>query len=113
MKAVRLRAYDGPLALEDVPAPTIADDEILVKTRGTAVNHLDRTSGASAAFSPEGRGGGAAGPAARQAVAEEGAGGGAVADAVRLRSVIGLLSITERINEPCPIRCAPAKNCPA
>jgi hypothetical protein len=41
MKAVRLRAYDGPLALEDVPAPTIADDEILVKTRGTAVNHLD------------------------------------------------------------------------
>jgi NADPH:quinone reductase-like Zn-dependent oxidoreductase len=29
------------LALDDVPAPTIARDEILVKVRSTAVNHLD------------------------------------------------------------------------
>jgi NADPH:quinone reductase-like Zn-dependent oxidoreductase len=41
MKAVRLHAYGGPLALEDVPAPPISDDEILVKIRNTAVNHLD------------------------------------------------------------------------
>src|SRR5882672_3098291 len=41
MKAVRLLEYGGPLEFNDVPAPTIAHDEILVKIRSTAVNHLD------------------------------------------------------------------------
>src|SRR5580700_5123007 len=41
MKAVRLLEYGGQLALDDVPMPTIAHDEILVKVRSTAVNHLD------------------------------------------------------------------------
>jgi NADPH:quinone reductase-like Zn-dependent oxidoreductase len=41
MKAVRLLEYGGPLMLNDVPTPTIARDEILVKIRSTAVNHLD------------------------------------------------------------------------
>jgi NADPH:quinone reductase-like Zn-dependent oxidoreductase len=41
MKAIRLFEYGGQLALNDVPTPTIARDEILVKVRSTAVNHLD------------------------------------------------------------------------
>src|SRR5690349_2967918 len=41
MKAVRLFEYGGPLVYNDVPTPTIARDEILVKVRSTAVNHLD------------------------------------------------------------------------
>ena len=41
MKAVRLFEYGGPLVFDDVPTPTIARDEILVKVRSTAVNHLD------------------------------------------------------------------------
>jgi NADPH:quinone reductase-like Zn-dependent oxidoreductase len=41
MKAVRLLEYGGQLVLSDVPTPTIARDEILVKIRSTAVNHLD------------------------------------------------------------------------
>ena len=41
MKAVRLLEYGGQLVLNDVPAPTIARDEILVKIKNTAVNHLD------------------------------------------------------------------------
>jgi NADPH:quinone reductase-like Zn-dependent oxidoreductase len=41
MKAVRLLEYGGQLVLADVPTPTIAPDEILVKVRSTAVNHLD------------------------------------------------------------------------
>src|SRR5207247_385971 len=41
MKAVRLLEYGGQLVFTDVPTPTIACDEILVKTRSTAVNHLD------------------------------------------------------------------------
>ena len=41
MKAVRLLEYGGQLVLNDVPTPTIARDEILVKIRSTAVNHLD------------------------------------------------------------------------
>jgi NADPH:quinone reductase-like Zn-dependent oxidoreductase len=41
MKAVRLLEYGGQLAFTDVPTPTIARDEILVKIRSTAVNHLD------------------------------------------------------------------------
>jgi D-arabinose 1-dehydrogenase-like Zn-dependent alcohol dehydrogenase len=41
MKAIRLLKYGGPLAFHDVPAPTIARDEVLVKIKSTAVNHLD------------------------------------------------------------------------
>jgi NADPH:quinone reductase-like Zn-dependent oxidoreductase len=41
MKAIRLLEYGGQLVLNDVPTPTIARDEILVKIRSTAVNHLD------------------------------------------------------------------------
>src|ERR1700746_770885 len=41
MKAVRVLEYGGPLVFNDVPTPTIARDEILVKIKSTAVNHLD------------------------------------------------------------------------
>jgi NADPH:quinone reductase-like Zn-dependent oxidoreductase len=41
MKAIRLLQYGGQLVFEDVPMPTIARDEILVKVKSTAVNHLD------------------------------------------------------------------------
>lgn len=41
MKAVRLLEYDGQLVFNDVPTPAIARDEILVKIKSTAVNHLD------------------------------------------------------------------------
>src|SRR5258708_39253910 len=41
MKAVRLLEYGGQLVFNDVPTPTIAPDEILVKIKSTAVNHLD------------------------------------------------------------------------
>ena len=41
MKAIRLLEYGGQLVFNDVPTPTIARDEILVKIKGTAVNHLD------------------------------------------------------------------------
>jgi NADPH:quinone reductase-like Zn-dependent oxidoreductase len=41
MKAVRVLEYDGQLVFEDVPTPTIARDEVLVKIKSTAVNHID------------------------------------------------------------------------
>src|SRR6201987_669124 len=41
MKAVRLLEYGGQLVFNDVPTPAIAHDEILIKIRSTAVNHLD------------------------------------------------------------------------
>src|SRR5690348_8256596 len=41
MKAVRLLRYGEQLVFNDVPMPTIARDEILVKVRSAAVNHLD------------------------------------------------------------------------
>src|SRR5246500_2791465 len=41
MKAVQVLEYDGQLVFNDVPTPTIARDEVLVKVRSTAVNHLD------------------------------------------------------------------------
>jgi NADPH:quinone reductase-like Zn-dependent oxidoreductase len=41
MKAVRLLDYGGQLVFDEVPAPMIARDEILVKIKSTAVNHLD------------------------------------------------------------------------
>lgn len=40
MKAVRLLEY-GQLVFNDVPTPPVARDEILVKIKSTAVNHLD------------------------------------------------------------------------
>src|ERR1700726_1877337 len=41
MKAVRLLEYGGQLVFNDVPTPAIARDEILVKIKSTAVNHID------------------------------------------------------------------------
>src|SRR3989442_1514209 len=41
MKAVRLLEYGGQLVFTDVPMPPIARDEILVKVKSTAVNHID------------------------------------------------------------------------
>jgi NADPH:quinone reductase-like Zn-dependent oxidoreductase len=41
MTAARLLEYGGQLVFDDVPTPTIAPDEVLVKIRSTAVNHLD------------------------------------------------------------------------
>ena len=41
MKAVRLLEYGGELVLSDVLKPAIARDEILVKIKSTAVNHVD------------------------------------------------------------------------
>jgi NADPH:quinone reductase-like Zn-dependent oxidoreductase len=49
MKAVRLLEYGGQLVFNDVPAPTIARDEILVKIKSTAVNHLDLVKASGAA----------------------------------------------------------------
>src|ERR1700676_4502577 len=49
MKAVRLLEYGGQLVFDDVPTPTIARDEILVKIRSTAVNHLDLVKAAGTA----------------------------------------------------------------
>src|ERR1700716_3419293 len=41
MKAIRLLEYGGQLVFNDVRTPTIASDEILVKIKSTAVNHVD------------------------------------------------------------------------
>src|SRR5260370_40192791 len=41
MKAVRVLAYGGQLVFNEVPTPTIARDEVLVKITSTAVNHVD------------------------------------------------------------------------
>jgi NADPH:quinone reductase-like Zn-dependent oxidoreductase len=41
MNAVRLLEYGGQLVFDDVPTPTIARDEVLVKVTSTAVNHVD------------------------------------------------------------------------
>ena len=41
MKAVRVLEYGGQLVFNDVPTPTIARDEILVKVKSTTVNHVD------------------------------------------------------------------------
>src|SRR2546428_13969383 len=49
MKAVRLLEYGGQLVFNDVPTPTIAGDEILVKIKSTAVNHLDLVKASGAA----------------------------------------------------------------
>ena len=49
MKAVRLLEYGGQLVFTDVATPTIARDEILVKIKSTAVNHLDLVKASGAA----------------------------------------------------------------
>ena len=49
MKAIRLLEYGGQLEFSDVPVPTIAPDEILVKIKSTAVNHLDLVEASGAA----------------------------------------------------------------
>ena len=49
MKAVRLLEYGGELVFDDVPAPKIARDEVLVKINSTAVNHLDLVKASGAA----------------------------------------------------------------
>src|SRR5258707_4390138 len=49
MKAVRLLEYGGQLVFDDAPTPTIARDEILVKIKSTAVNHLDLVKASGAA----------------------------------------------------------------
>src|SRR5216110_1980852 len=49
MKAVRLLEYGGQLVFDDVPTPTIGRDEILVKVKSTAVNHLDLVKAAGTA----------------------------------------------------------------
>jgi NADPH:quinone reductase-like Zn-dependent oxidoreductase len=54
MRAVRLLEYGGQLMFTDVPTPTIAHDEILVKVKSTAVNHVDlvKVSGAARQILP-------------------------------------------------------------
>src|SRR5438105_1331903 len=49
MKAVRLLEYGGQLVFNDVPTPAIAVDEVLVKIKSTAVNHLDLVKASGAA----------------------------------------------------------------
>src|SRR4030081_2215697 len=49
MKAIRLSEYGGQLVFDEVPTPTIARDEILVKIKSTAVNHLDLVKASGAA----------------------------------------------------------------
>src|SRR5260221_11735729 len=49
MKAVRVLEYGGELVFGDVPRPVMGRDELLVKTRSTAVNHLDLVKASGAA----------------------------------------------------------------
>jgi NADPH:quinone reductase-like Zn-dependent oxidoreductase len=49
MKANRLLEDGGQLVFDDVATPTIAHDEILVKVKSTAVNHLDLVKASGAA----------------------------------------------------------------
>src|SRR5579862_8367548 len=49
MKAVSLLEYGGQLVFNEVPTPTIARDEILVKVKSTTVNHLDLVEASGAA----------------------------------------------------------------
>jgi NADPH:quinone reductase-like Zn-dependent oxidoreductase len=54
MKAIVLSEYGGKLTLTDVSAPTIKEDEVLIKVKNTAVNHLDtvEASGVARAIFP-------------------------------------------------------------
>ncbi len=49
MKAIRLLEYGGQLVFDDVPTAAVATDEILVKVKSTAVNHLDLVKASGAA----------------------------------------------------------------
>ena len=49
MKAIRLLEYGGQFVFNEVPTPGIARDEILVKIKCTAVNHLDLVKASGAA----------------------------------------------------------------
>jgi NADPH:quinone reductase-like Zn-dependent oxidoreductase len=49
MRAVRLLEYGGQLVFSDVPTPTIARDELLVKIKSTSVNHIDLVKASGAA----------------------------------------------------------------
>ena len=49
MKAIRLLEFGGQLVFDDVPTPAIARDEVLVKVKSTAVNHLDLVKASGAA----------------------------------------------------------------
>jgi len=49
MKAIRLLEYGGQLTFTDVPMPTIGRDELLVKVKSTAVNHIDLVKASGAA----------------------------------------------------------------
>src|SRR5690349_20644853 len=49
MKAVRVLEYGGQLVFDEVPTPTIAADEVLVKVTSTAVNHVDLVKASGAA----------------------------------------------------------------
>ena len=49
MKAIRLLEFGGQLVFDNVPTPAIARDEILVKIKSTAVNHLDLVKASGAA----------------------------------------------------------------
>jgi len=54
MKAIILYEYGGKLTVADAPIPDIKDDEVLVKVKNTAVNHLDtvEASGVARAIFP-------------------------------------------------------------
>lgn len=41
MKAVRLLEFGGKLVLDEAPVPEITSDQVLVRVKSTAVNHLD------------------------------------------------------------------------
>src|SRR5246500_3031774 len=49
MKAIRLLEFGGQLVFDDVATPAIARDQILVKVKSTAVNHLDLVKASGAA----------------------------------------------------------------
>src|SRR5712672_309946 len=49
MKAIRVLEYGGQLVFDNVATPTMARDEILVKIKSTAVNHLDLVKASGAA----------------------------------------------------------------
>jgi NADPH:quinone reductase-like Zn-dependent oxidoreductase len=54
MKAIRVLEYGSTPILAEIPTPAIARDEVLVKVRSTAVNHLDlvEASGKAKEFFP-------------------------------------------------------------
>jgi NADPH:quinone reductase-like Zn-dependent oxidoreductase len=54
VKAIRITEYGKPPALTEVPTPTIGPDEVLVRVRATALNHLDlvEASGMAKQFFP-------------------------------------------------------------